>query len=660
VVVVPRLIDVAYHHTTLPMFHGIFGPRAARHTVDHYLSLWQRLWGGTIGPLIVFVALAAVISRPRFFRQFVGPASPGALGVIRMLACAGLLMVTVKFDPAHVAVLPPELRSPMGTMDVLYRLPIGFAQFVANGSALRSFQSFTQAVLFLGMIGWLTRLVIPLGALCFFVLGGIDRQYAHLYHQGLVPLYLMAVLSFTPCGDGWSVDRLWNTFRDRPSPGNTGPRSVYGWSRYACWAVIGLAYTAAGLSKLRNGGLFWWNAANMKSFLYHTTLQPATYSEPIHWDLSLHLVRAPDVLFALLGLISLLAELLYALVLFSRTARVIFPLAMLAVHAGIYVFMYGWFADLALMQFVFFDWDRIPRAIGSRVNLTRGRIEVLYDGFCPLCRRTVRVLRGVDLFERLHFTDFRRLDLAGYSAGHGFDLRPEALEEEMCVISRGRVYQGFRGYRVIALAVPLFWPIAPWLFLPGVSALGALVYRRIATNRFRPLKCGPQCGRRQSPEEEGASAVPSTPAFSRCAFAVSGLIVILLFSWIYRIEYYPLTAWQMFSYPETSGKIEYYKILVHRASGVTSFPSFDELAHNMSGVLLQDRLGHICFGAGNRGVRTCERVFDAIGAAYNSRARPNQRLLQFEIQRWVWDFRSDPQERGYGALEGRIVFALRK
>jgi hypothetical protein len=117
-----------------------------------------------------------------------------------------------------VAVLSPELRSSMGVIDFLYRLPIGFDQFVANGSALRGFPSVTLVVLFLGMIGWLTRLVVPLGGLCYFLLGGVNRQYTHLYHQGLVPLYLMAVLSFTPCGDGWSVDRLWNIFRDRPKP----------------------------------------------------------------------------------------------------------------------------------------------------------------------------------------------------------------------------------------------------------------------------------------------------------------------------------------------------------------------------------------------------------------------------------------------------------
>jgi predicted DCC family thiol-disulfide oxidoreductase YuxK len=353
---------------------------------------------------------------------------------------------------------------------------------------------------------------------------------------------------------------------------------------------------------------------------------------------------------------------LYVLVLFSRVARVILPVAMLAVHAGIYVFMYGWFADLALIQFVFFGLDRIPMAIGRRLNLVRGRIEVLYDGLCPLCRRTVRVLRGLDVFERLNFIDFRRVDLAGYNHRHGFHLSPQVLEEEMYVISQGRAYQGFYGYRAIALAIPLFWPIAPWLFLPGVSVVGAWAYRRIATSRFRPLKCGPQCGRASSPEGEVpyVSGVQNTPAFPRYAFAVSGLIVLLLFSWIYRIEFYPFTAWQMFSVSDTSGKIEYYRLLVQRTSGVTSVPSFDELAHNMSGVLLHDRLGEICFGTGGHNVGTCEKVLDAIGTDYNSRARPNQRLLQFEIQRWVWDFRSDPRDRRYGTLEQRVVVAVRK
>jgi predicted DCC family thiol-disulfide oxidoreductase YuxK len=55
------------------------------------------------------------------------------------------------------------------------------------------------------------------------------------------------------------------------------------------------------------------------------------------------------------------------------------------------------------------------RAAGAWVRRRRGRLEVLYDGQCGLCGRTVRILRGLDLLERLVFVDFRRADMAPYA-----------------------------------------------------------------------------------------------------------------------------------------------------------------------------------------------------------------------------------------------------
>jgi len=429
-VVVPRIIDSAYHHASVSWLNEIFHGRTARHPVDHYQHMWQELWRGIteIGAVTaVALAMAArVASTPRFFQQYVGEATPGALGAIRMLTCGSLLLVTLLDDPAHVAVLPSELRSPMGIMDVLYRLPIGFDRFVADRGGLGALESLTTLILFLGMIGWRTRIVIPLGALCYLLLGGIDRQYSHFYHQGLLPLYLMAVLSWTPCGDGWSVDRLWNALRGRAAPEANGTSPVYGWSRYACWVVVALSYTAAGLSKLRVGGLLWWNGAHIRQSLYADTLQPGYYGR-FHTQLSLQFTQAPDSLFAVLGLITLLAELLFALVLFSRLARVILPLLMIMVHIGIFFLQNVWFLDLILLQFVFFDLERLPGTSGKWLASVHGRMEVLYDGLCPLCRRTVRVFRCVDLLNRLEFIDFRVLDLARYNRSRGVNVPPGAL-----------------------------------------------------------------------------------------------------------------------------------------------------------------------------------------------------------------------------------------
>ena len=107
----------------------------------------------------------------------------------------------------------------------------------------------------------------------------------------------MIVLSFTPCGDGWSVDRLWKIRQGRAVPDAGRASPVYGWSRYACWAVIALPYVANGLSKLVDGGLFWWLPINMRNHLYMDTLNPREFD----WALSLYLHPCPRHFFLSAG-----------------------------------------------------------------------------------------------------------------------------------------------------------------------------------------------------------------------------------------------------------------------------------------------------------------------------------------------------------------------
>ena len=158
-----------------------------------------------------------------------------------MWTCSILLLTTLLEDLGSIAWLPVEVRHPMGMLGYLYTLPIGFERLVTSETSLRAFQLLTELLLVLGLVGWRTRAVIPLGALCHFLLLGILIDYSFFWHQNLVPLYVMIVLSFTPCGDGWSVDRLWKIRQGRAVPDAGRASPVYGWSRYACWTMIAFA-----------------------------------------------------------------------------------------------------------------------------------------------------------------------------------------------------------------------------------------------------------------------------------------------------------------------------------------------------------------------------------------------------------------------------------
>ena len=653
--IVPPVIESAYRGESWPFLNRVIHGQAV-HSVHFYLQLWDRMTIAGLVSSLGFLLIVLVGSSPTFSRRIVGEATPGSLGAIRMWTCSILLLTTLWEDLGSIAWLPPELRHPSGLLRYLYILPIGFDRLVTSEMGLRAFQLLTELLLCLGLVGWRTRLVLPLGTFCYFLLLGILIDYSFFWHQNLVPFYVMIVLSFTPCGDGWSVDRLWKIYQGRavPDAGRTSP--VYGWSRYAYWAMIAMPYLANGLGKLCDGGLFWWDPTSMKAHIYGDTLTPREYD----FALALHLVYAPDIVFALVGLFAVFSETFFGLVLFSRMARRIFPVAAIMMHIGIFLLQRILFFDLILLQLVFFDFTPIRKAIGSRLASKRGRLQVLYDGLCPFCCRTVRVLAGFDLFTRLEFLDFRRLDLNDYNRRLGLNLASRDLEEEMSVIFRGRVYRGFYGYRRIALAVPVFWLLAPWLFLPGVSSLGAWVYGYVARNRLkfhwddshRPVQ----------PLEEGESAkVTTTGDATRdfgYALAVSGIIVVSLVCWFYRIEFYPFTSWHLYTNLDTSGKVQYRKVFAQRESGVSSRARLED---TIGAIALDNRYSpHIekCFGELPGDVEICKKFLSAAASAYNKKVQPGERVTQYEIQVWIWDFLSYPSDPNYGKLTDRFAFEI--
>jgi predicted DCC family thiol-disulfide oxidoreductase YuxK len=649
--VVPSIIESAYRGESLPVFNGMIQGQH-ENPVGYYLEKWDTIAGRFLIGGLIFWPLALLLSSPAFFRRFVGEATPGSLGAIRMWTCAVLLLAISLEDLASIALIPVGNDQVRGILEYFYRLPIGFERFVKNETSLWAFQLLTELLLLLGLIGWRTRVVVPLAAFCHFLLLGILIEHSFFWHQNLVPLYLLFVLSFTPCGDGWSVDRLRKVYQGRTVPSADRALPVYGWARYACWVAIALPYVANGLGKLEDGGLFWWNPINMRTMLYTESLKPREFD----WALSLHLESAPDILFALLGIVTLLTEVSFGIVLFSRTARRILPVAAMMMHIGIFLFQRILFLDLILLQFVFFDFTRIRKMIGQWLEARRGRIQVFYDGLCSLCRRTIRLLACLDLFARLEFLDFRRLDLNGYNRSHGLNLSSENLEEEMYVASRGSAYRGFKAYRIIALALPAFWPLAPWLFLPGISSLGALVYRFVARNRLKLLWCDSHCPIQPSEETESTTVSARNGAKRNFSYAslVSGITVVALLCWFYRIEFYPFTSWHLFTGLNTTGKVEYYKVLARYESGITS-PA--RLEDGIGALALDARYSPFldqCFGEPSD-IYSCKSFLTAEASAYNKKARPGGKITHYEIQQWTWDFLTNPSDPQYGNLVKRFV-----
>lgn len=106
---------------------------------------------------------------------------------------------------------------------------------------------------------------------------------------------------------------------------------------------------------------------------------------------------------------------------------------------------------------------------------------VLYDGSCKLCRRSVGVLKAMDLLEQV--VAVNALDDEART-----DVGPDKLEvaqlmQAMHVVTGQRVWSGFEACRMLASRTPLLWPVYPFLYIWPIPGIGRRVYRWVAASR---------------------------------------------------------------------------------------------------------------------------------------------------------------------------------
>jgi predicted DCC family thiol-disulfide oxidoreductase YuxK len=120
------------------------------------------------------------------------------------------------------------------------------------------------------------------------------------------------------------------------------------------------------------------------------------------------------------------------------------------------------------------------------------KAHVLYDGLCPLCLKSVALLKRLDWFKRVDYVNAREPDQVQRVQPAGLPpLEPKSLLQEMHLLTStgGHVYHGFQAFRWMAWRLPLLWPLAPFLYVPGVPWLGQKLYLWVARNRFRLVPC---------------------------------------------------------------------------------------------------------------------------------------------------------------------------
>jgi hypothetical protein len=207
--------------------------------------------------------------------------------------------------------------------------------------------------LILSAIGLFTRAAMLIAAALGFYLLALPHNFGHVYHFDALLVLTLIVLACSRAGDAWSVD-AWRSAEP------AGRSAEYTWPIRMIWVLMALVFFAAGVAKLRYGGLEWVTSSNMSLVLmrsaYHTS-----DADPIT-SLGLWVASQPWLSRAVAAS-ALVVELAFVTALVSRRARLVLVPAAALMLIGIRIMMGPTFGGFLIANVFWVPWS----AVGARL-----------------------------------------------------------------------------------------------------------------------------------------------------------------------------------------------------------------------------------------------------------------------------------------------------
>jgi len=194
---------------------------------------------------------------------------------------------------------------------------------------------------------------------------------------------------------------------------------------------------------------------------------------------------------------TLLIEIAFPFLIWQRATRPYLLAAAIFLHLQIAIFMgmpyFSFVMIMGHMSFVRPEWlADLGRAWKQRI----GPMEIIYDGHCGFCRRSMAWL--------LAFDGMRQIDIRDYRANPSPVVPSELVDKALYLVRPGGpALPGFEAYRYVVARVPGLWWLIPFFFVPVFSRLfGRPLYDWVAANRGR-LSAWTNGQRRPQPEGAG-------------------------------------------------------------------------------------------------------------------------------------------------------------
>lgn len=419
--------------------------------------------------------------------------------------------------------LPKELMfPPFGAGWFISAIPINEFWVSMAGNLFKVFCWFA-------IFGFCTRFSAIATLILFFYAGAIPQLFGKVNHYHNI-LWFNAILAFSPCADYLSVDAVIKAFRraDNGTVASPKPSQAYSLPLRLIWLLYGLAYFWPGFWKVWNDGTGWVLGDSLRNHMY------SKWMDFPGWMPGIRIDQYP-LLCKLGGVGTIAFELGFIFLLFFPVWRWLAIGSGFSFHLLTNFFMRIDFTQMRDLYVVFLPLDRIFRYLGKL--LFPKEMTVFFDGNCKLCRRTIASLRVFDVFERVRFLNALASETHPELKAAG--IAEETALKDMCAVADGRVYKGFESYRILVFRFPVLWPVLPFLFLWPVTALGRIIYRKIADSR----KC-------QIPLKSDASVIPSQASSLALILTASVIFISNSFCGVANI----IKGWPFACYPTFAHK----------------------------------------------------------------------------------------------------------
>jgi predicted DCC family thiol-disulfide oxidoreductase YuxK len=323
------------------------------------------------------------------------------------------------------------------------------------------------ASLMLGWRTWIVKWIVLIGHVSYvyrtpFLYYGVDQILAHL----------LLIMCFAPIGRALSLDRVRAVRKAKRADLNAiVPRYTSEWAG-ACTRLmqIQMAVLFFYSAVAKHGGdwvdgdAIWFVFADSENYYYNGLLLDLFANQ--YWIVN----------FATYG--TLLIEIAYPFLIWQKATRPYALTGALFLHSQFAVLMgLFYFSFVMMMGHMSFLRPEWLYRLGEWWKKKIGDMEMIYDGRCGFCVRSMAWFMAFDGLRQIRIRNFRT------------DPSPLVSDEKMekhlyLVLPDGRTLPGFDAYRHAVLRVPGLWWQVPLFYIPVLSKLfGRPIYNWVAAHR---------------------------------------------------------------------------------------------------------------------------------------------------------------------------------